>query len=57
MILLEFWSLRWGRIFDPILPRVSSLEGEPKVSEAKEGMKRPLQIGGQKPGKSSEMGI
>jgi len=49
---------RWGGIFDPgLTPRVGSSEGEPKVSEAKQGMKKPLQIGGQKPGKSSGMGI
>jgi len=49
---------RWGGIFDPgSTPRVGSLEGEPKVSGAKQGMKRPLQIGGQKPGKSSGTGI
>jgi len=39
------------------MPRVGSSEGEPKVSGAKQGMKKPLQIGGQKPGKSSGMGI
>jgi len=49
---------RWGGIFDPgLTPKVGSSEGEPKVSEAKQGMKRPLQIGDQKPEKSSETGI
>jgi len=58
MILLEFWA-RDEAGFSTLVrrPRVGSSEGEPKVSGAKQGMKKPLQIGGQKPGQSSGMGI
>jgi len=65
-----FWSIpisddfdgilgpRWGEIFDSVsTPRVGSLEGEPKVSGAKQRMKRSPQIGNQKPAQSSGMGI
>jgi|GEM_PF-1807505 len=51
MILLEFWA-RDGAGFSTLVRR-----RELTLSKEKQGMKKPLQIGGQKPGKSSGMGI
>jgi len=51
MILLEFWA-RDEAGFSTLVRR-----RELALSKEKQGMKKPLQIGGQKPGKSSEMGI